>query len=328
MGRAARRLGIALGIGLALLAAGVGWLALRHLPLFDDQAPARLDRRPPGVHRPAERRVVLVSVDGLAPRVLAATPTPTLERLADEGLRAEVARTVVPSITMTSHVSMLSGVPPEVHGVTFNRYQPWSAIPVPTLFSRCAEAGLRCGLFAGKRKFAHLAEAEPGVERYRWAPDAAAVLAEAARYAAERDPDLLVVHLAEVDLAGHRAGWDGPVQRAALTGVDALLGRFVARLCAGAERPLAVLVTSDHGGHGTNHGTGRPEDVRIPWILWGDGIAPGTLPEVSTLDTAPTLAALLDLPPEQAWVGTARLPATARVASTPSRCADPSLAAR
>lgn len=296
------------GGALVLAALVVGALLLRYLPLFDAQAPEHLEHASAAVHRPATHRVVLVSIDGLAPRVLAHTPTPTLSRLAREGLAASHALTVVPSITMTSHTSMLSGLPPEAHHVTFNRYQPWSRVSVPTLFSACPAAGLRCGLFAGKRKFAHFAEHEPGVERYVFAPEAAGVLAAAAAYLEERDPDLVVVHLAEVDLAGHQSGWDSGVQRTALTGVDALLGAFLGALCRHAERPTAVLVTSDHGGHGTNHGSDLPEDRDIPWILWGDGIAPGVLPEVSTLDTAPTLAALLGLPADPAWVGAARAP--------------------
>lgn len=308
-------------VTLGALGLALGALALVYLPLFDGRAPLRLERPAPDPHRAAPRQVVLVSVDGLAPAVLAETPTPTLARLAREGLRAEVARTVVPSITLTSHVSMLSGVPPEVHGVTFNRYQPWSELPVPTVFTACAREGLRCGLFAGKRKFAHLAEAEPGVERYVHGVDAAAVLAAATRYLRERDPDLVVVHLAEVDLAGHRAGWGSPVQKAALIGLDTLLGGFAASLCRHATRRVALLLTSDHGGHGTNHGTARPEDRRIPWVLWGDGIEPARIPEASTLDTAPTLAALLGLPSSPAWVGSARAPARAAVQQAgPARC--------
>ena len=78
---------------------------------------------------------------------------------------------------MPSHASMLSGVGPEVHGVSWNRYQPWSRLGAPTLFTRCAPAGLRCDLFASKRKFAHFAQHEAGVRRYRYRPAAAEVLA-------------------------------------------------------------------------------------------------------------------------------------------------------
>lgn len=331
MARFGRRLGLGLALLLGLLVVVVGVLVARLAPLFDGYAPLRLEHGPLPVEawQPAPRRVVLVSVDGLAPRVLAATPTPNLARLGREGRRAAVARTVLPSITMTSHASMLSGLPPEVHGVTFNRYQPWSEIQVPTLFSLCAREGLRCGFFVGKKKFAHFAEDEPGVERYVYAPEAEGVLAAATRYWHERDADFAMVHLAEVDVAGHRTGWGSAVQQATLAGLDALLGRFLAELCRDVARPVAVLLTADHGGHDTRHGSDREEDLRIPWILWGDGIPAAPIADaVSTLDTAPSVAALLGLAPELAWVGRSRAPEPTPVLAGPARCAAEVLAAR
>ena len=47
--------------------------------------------------------------------------TPTLDRLGAEGLRARHAETVMPSRTLPAHTSMISGAPPRVHGVGWNR---------------------------------------------------------------------------------------------------------------------------------------------------------------------------------------------------------------
>ncbi len=301
----------ALAGGVLLLAAVGLWL--RHAPLFDAGAPTSIDRSAGAGPRgaPAPRRVLLISVDGLAPWVLARAQAPVLARLAREGTSAAHAETVLPSITMTAHTTMLSGLPPEQHGVTWNRYQPWSAVGVPTIFTACARQALRCGLFAGKAKFAHFAEAEPGVERYVLGADAPAVLAAALRYQRERDPDLVVVHLAEVDWAGHGQGWGSEAQLRAIAALDTALGGFLSEVRAAGGRPLAVLLTSDHGGHGTNHGSADPRDVEIPWLLWGDGVPVATLPQVSALDTAPTLMALLGLAPPPAWPGVARAPSGA-----------------
>jgi predicted AlkP superfamily pyrophosphatase or phosphodiesterase len=148
------------------------------------------------------------------------------------------------------------------------------------------------------------------------------VLAQASAYLAERDPEFVLVHLAEVDLAGHAEGWGSPAQRAALERIDALLGRFLAGARAAGSGRLAVLLTSDHGGHGTVHGSDDPRDLAIPWILWGEGIAPGTLREpVSTLDTGPTLLALLGAQPPVAWQGRVRLGVAAAGAASPGEAA-------
>lgn len=225
--------------------------------------------------------------------MLARVPTPFLDRLAAEGSVAERALTVTPSITMTSHASMLSGLLPKEHGVFFNRVEPWRKLRFPTLFTVCAEARLRCGLFAGKRKFVHFAEHEPGVERYQFSSSSAEVLAHALAWTRERDPDFVFVHLAEVDRWGHAEGWGSEAQARAIREIDGRLRDFVAALGRG-DRPLVVLVTADHGGAGTSHHEDRPENREIPWILWG--AAPPAdldLREVSTLDTYRVVRGLL-----------------------------------
>jgi arylsulfatase A-like enzyme len=68
----------------------------------------------------------------------------------------------------------------------------------------------------------------------------------------------------------------------------------------GLAETTLVLITADHGGHGTTHGSARPEDVTIPWLVVGPGVRQGhrlTGP-VFVFDTAATAAwALhLDLP--------------------------------
>ncbi len=66
-----------------------------------------------------------------------------------------------------------------------------------------------------------------------------------------------------------------------------------------------VLVQADHGGHDRDHGTDLPEDLTIPWIVMGPRIRPGfeIAAPVSLLDTAPTLATLLDIPVPPQWEG-------------------------
>ena len=57
-------------------------------------------------------------------------------------------------------------------------------------------------------------------------------------------------------------------------------------------------MSADHGGHNKTHGTKSPEDMTIPWIVWGEGVKPGfkiTAP-VTTCDTAATALWLLDVP--------------------------------
>jgi arylsulfatase A-like enzyme len=295
---------ILLGVALLILVPVACWV-----DIFGGFSEERLDRGvAAAVARPIDAtRVILISIDGLAPWVMATTPTPNLDRLAARGITPRRAETVVPSSTMPSHASMISGLPPAAHGVDWNRYEPWREIRTPTLYSICRERGLRCGLIAGKKKFAHFAEEEAGVERYVHGGSADEVWAAASAYLAERDPDFMLVHVAEVDLAGHAHDWGSEEQRAAIRAIDASLGRFLAQAGGLGSGRLAVIVTADHGGHDARHGTDLPEDVEIPWILYGEGIEPGRIDDVfSTVDTGPTVLRLLAQPIPESWTGRAR----------------------
>ncbi len=88
--------------------------------------------------------------------------------------------------------------------------------------------------------------------------------------------------------------------------------RAVNRLLAIADRAygsgnFSLIVTADHGGHGTNHGSDDPRDVNIPWIAWGQGVKPGELTEspVRTMDTASTVLWLLGVDQPSDWAGQA-----------------------
>jgi len=277
-------------------------------PAFDLFAPTRIERAAPAVRHPPARRVVLVSIEGLAEWVLESTPQPTLTRLAREGVTATVAETVLPSNSLNALTSMLSGLPPEAHGVDWDRYLPWRHIRTETLFTLCAKHGLRCGLFAGEPKFAYFAQDEPGVEHYELVSNAAQAFHRALDWMQKAHPDFVMIQVPDLEPVGHSEGWGSDAQLDTLARLDALLGDFASAAQQVEARPLTLLVTSDHGGHGTGHGTDSALDLRIPWIAWGDGVPAGaTIPRVSTLDTAPTVLLLLGQAVPSEMEGSVRL---------------------
>jgi arylsulfatase A-like enzyme len=73
---------------------------------------------------------------------------------------------------------------------------------------------------------------------------------------------------------------------------------------AGALDSTFVLVTSDHGGKGHNHGKNSLAEIQIPWILAGPGVTPGKIANaVFTYDTGATLAWIFELQPPACWIG-------------------------
>lgn len=303
--RPLRRLGAACALTMAALATGAcGARYLRSEPI-----PIGL-RALPGVS--ITRNVVVVSIDGLRPDAIATYRPPTLQRLVREGSYTLSATTILPSKTLPSHTSMLTGLPPERHGVFWNNVatadEEWSG--VPNIFGVARRHGYLTAAFFSKAKFQPLqlrgtldyAQA-PGGWFGRWSSER--TVNDVTRYLGSEQPNVLFVHMTDPDAAGHRAGWMSPEYGRAVLAADAAL----ARLLTLAERSYAsgfsLIVTADHGGHGNNHGSSDPQDVMIPWIAWGRGVRPGALAQVSiqTMDTAATVLWLLGVPKPIDWAG-------------------------
>jgi len=72
----------------------------------------------------------------------------------------------------------------------------------------------------------------------------------------------------------------------------------------GLREETLIIITADHGGHSTTHGSSMPEDMTIPWIAAGPGIQPAALStQITTIDTAATAAYALNLPIPPEWDG-------------------------
>jgi predicted AlkP superfamily pyrophosphatase or phosphodiesterase len=286
-------------------------------------APGGDPERPRGV---VTDHVLVVSIDGLRPDAIAAFHLETLGRLMREGSYSLEAQTILPSKTLPSHTSMLTGLTPEDHGVLWNRESDeHGAVGVPTIFELARRHGFHTAAFFSKAKFRHL-QGEDAL--YHWeGPSsnldnwmATRTVPNAIQYMEHRRPNLLFVHIGEPDYAGHTTGWMSMFYGWATRRADAAVERLLEAADATYGRgKYTVIVTSDHGGHGRDHGSDAPEDVTIPWIAWGQGVsAIGALPPgVRTMDTAATALWLLgvEIPPTFAGraVTTAFLPVASPV---------------
>ena len=260
---------------------------------------------------PAVEHVVLISIDGLRPDLALRANMPALRGLLREGAYTFWARTTAVSITLPSHTSMVTGVIPDKHGITWNSDLPFSA-PVypkfPTVMEMAGKAGYVTAMIAGKSKFATLDK--PGTITYVSVPDGrdaidtdATVASNAAKVITEHKPDFMFIHFPEVDSAGHRFGWGSNEQIAAIENADAQLARVIAALeRADMRASTVVIVTADHGGAGLTHGADDARSRHIPWIISGPGVRRGfdltqrAELEVRTEDSAATICYLLGLP--------------------------------
>jgi arylsulfatase A-like enzyme len=239
-------------------------------------------------------RVALISIDGLRADAVTEANAPNLWALTQRGTYTFAAETVFPSTTLPGHASMITGVEPATHGITFDEYRATFRLSAPTLFSLVHGAGKRAVVVVGKEKFKQFAVAG-STSSYITATRGDADVVNETVALLPLGFDLLFVHLPQVDHTGHAKGWMSVEYQAQLLQTDEAVGRLVALL----PPETTVIVTADHGGQLNTHGTKDRLDMTIPWIIAGPRVARrGMLTRpVRTVDTAVTVLGLLGLTP-------------------------------
>jgi len=225
---------------------------------------------PAGVAPAAPAQVLLISIDGLRASYLGQGDSPTLDRLAAQGVRAAWMNPSYPSLTFPNHYTLVTGLRPDHHGMIHNMMQVealghfkvadtdttgdgrwWSqAQPV---WVTAEQAHLPTAIWAWPGSAAEIDGVRPS--RYHLYDHDVSAMDRANEVAdwlstgpvAQR-PRLAALYLEMVDNAGHSYGPDAPETRAAVRTVDAAIGHLLAVL---EQRGLAgqvnVIVVSDHG---------------------------------------------------------------------------------
>ena len=255
------------------------------------------------IPRPA--RVLIISIDGFRPDAIELTPMRNLQTLMQESAYSLVAQTIFPSATLPSHTSMLTGLCPDKHGVNWNDYIPGLGYANGTdIFDLAHAAGLRTVMVVGKEKLRQITEPE-STDVFEFINDRDVVIAARVAELIPEGFGLMFVHFPTPDWMGHAYGWLSPEQFSVLFRADEALQTILDALeNAGMREDTLIIVTADHGGHDTTHGTRQLEDMTIPWIVAGPGVRHMVLStEVNTTDTAATVAWALALPPQPSWDG-------------------------
>ncbi len=312
-----KRPGTAVAASLLLLAVGPAAAQRGDLP-----APAAAETRPPSV--------VLISIDTLRSDRLPSygydrVATPAIDALARDAILFEHAYSHTP-LTLPSHVTVLTGLLPDAHGVRDNQGYPFAAGRFPNLARELRARGWatggavsawvlhrQSGIAAGfdfwddeielRRDLALGGSARPGDETL------AAVEPWLGRVAAGK-PFFLFFHLFEPHMpyappepfaSRYRDPYDGEVAAA-----DAVVGRLIARLRElGVYERAAVVLFSDHGEGLGDHGEEEHgiflyrEALQVPLLLKLPGNVRGgerVSTPVGLVDVYPTLLDLLGLP--------------------------------
>lgn len=242
--------------------------------------------------RPVTRHLVIVIVDGMRNDVSRSVMT-NLNTL--RGYGGDFVLTVPqPSLSFPNWSTILSGAQPEISGVTTNWYS--GRVLAPTLMDVARAQDLTVAV-VGPTDFAKLygVTGGPGVSLRPWPGGGfltPKLVDDAIRIFTAENPSLMLVHLPDLDNAGHEFGGGSARYRDTAKRIDLQLQRLVSDL----PPNTTFLITADHGHLDRGgHGGWEPVAVQVPMVLIGTGASlqagEGRLTQV-----APTAAVLLGMP--------------------------------
>jgi hypothetical protein len=306
---------VAVGIaGLAFVATGAGSLRAASSQGQSDRA----------------EYVILVVLEGVDQSSLKGGPMPVISRFVKEGSVTWSATAVTPPLRLPTMASLLTGMPVEKHGVTWDSFDFIRGYPrPPTVFDYLDLSGGRdSAIFFMDESLYQLAKPEPYTDYQMCGPlkpeCSPALVVQYIRdyfrkatsghgygHAILSLPHFLVVHLPEPGRAGLANGWGSRAYRDALRTVDRAV-RAILDLYRelGILKQTTVIVTALSGAASpaSSNGAAKPGAdgagvPHVPWIAWGAGIKAGHAIKqpVSILDTGATVLRTLGLETYTEW---------------------------
>lgn len=250
-------------------------------------------------------KVILISIDGMRPDGMRACGNPFVAELERTCAYTYTAQSMVPSVTLPCHFSMAHSVTPSRHGILTNTYVP-QVRPVAGIFEQVKHAGGISAMFYGWEPLRDIAS--PGslhyatyINAYQRESADTSLTDAAIRVIEESAPDFVFLYMVDTDeKGGHDHGWMSEEYLAriftALDNAKRVVDRF--------GDTYSIILMADHGGHDRSHGTAMPEDMTVPLFFRGKAFTPGEIKEeLSLLNIAPTIAALMGIPAEREWEG-------------------------
>lgn len=269
--------------------------------------------------------VILFVLEGFGQDSLKGGAMPTLGKLVKDGAATWSATGVNPALRLPTMASLVTGMPVEKHGITWNVFEFSRGYSrSPSMFDYLDLSGGRdSAIFYMDESLYQLARPEVytdyqlcGALRPECRPEKIvsyirqyfqkATSGHGYGHAILALPHLLVVHLPEAGRAGVAHGWNSKEYRQALQAVDAAM-KSVLELFKehGLSNRTTVLVTalSSPGTDLSGEEATASGTPMVPWIASGVGIKHGQVirQPVSIIDTGATVMRILGLETHTEW---------------------------
>ena len=252
---------------------------------------------------PHQFKLVVILVSGLSEATTELEAWPNLTQIGQTGA-GTIVQAIPPSYPQTAQTTLITGAPPETNDAPPSNLLSGSLslLSIDTLFARAHNAGLKTAL-VGTVRWRYMLPRNHLDETFfveTAGPEADQIVFENALLAlGDAGADLLVVQFTQ--LAEAAVTQDSSSTVSAAQQIDQYLGQIHQSLDVGST---VLVILGDHGytAYG-GFGGSEPEITRVPLLITGAPIAPGTYSDVSQTDIAPTLATLLGVAPPTAAQG-------------------------
>ena len=268
--------------------------------------------------------VILFVLEGFSYDSLKVAAMPVLKNLIKDGSVTWTAEGVEPALRLPTMASLITGMPVEKHGITWNTFEFSRGYPrPPSLFDYLDLSGGRdSAIFFMEESLYQLAKPTPytdyqlcGALRPECGPQKLvayiqqyfqkATSGHGYGHAVLSLPHLLVVHLPEAGRAGVMHGWNSKEYREALQTVDASMQSVLDLFKYHKLVDRTTVLITALSGKGIDPGAETPmvDAPVVPWIVSGAGIKRGQTIHgpVSIIDTGATVMRILRLETHTEW---------------------------
>ena len=214
--------------------------------------------------------LVLISIDGFGWDYFDKADTPNLDKIINQGIKAEGLKTVYPSKTFPNHISIVTGNYPDNHGIISNYFydkefdeyfyigigstaaQDGKWIQAEPIWVTAEKQSKKSMIMFWPMSDAEIMGYRPS-EYYVYSGtpsniDRMQQLLDWLDYTASEKPSFLASYFSIVDSIGHQYGPDSPEVVDAIIEVDNALGYFIDGLeSRGILNDIHLIIVSDHG---------------------------------------------------------------------------------
>ena len=249
-------------------------------------------------------KVILILVDGMASEATKTCTHPFVQEMLKDGVGNLYSTTVMPSVTLPCHMSLFHSVTPQRHGILSNSYVP-QVRPIDGLVEQLKKQNKTSAFFYNWEELRDLSRAGSlsyscfnKLQNHEKSDNK--LTDKMIQYATEYSPDFVFLYLGETDEVGRGTSWESKEYHSQVYNAWSCIEKVTNAL----GNTYRIIVTADHGGHDSSHGTEDPRDMHIPIIISKTKTASDKLSCANIIDIAPTITAIMGVEANEYWQGT------------------------